>query len=291
MCKINELSKEDILKLSTRFSSASEVFRYLSIESFHSTIYYRKWNAKCKSLGINPKDLFVGRDKKIRVDTSDDVIKKTCQEQKSAVNVFKALGLSPVAGSNFRWIQNKIKQLNIDTEHWKQAKKKQTSKAIKSNIIPIEEILVKNSSYLSSSNLKKRLLKENLLEYKCYECKISTWRGKDLSLHLEHKNGIPNDNRIENLELLCPNCHSQTRTFAGRNKKNKKQETCHRCQKNICSTSMYCKSCTPKETKITWPNNDKLLRMVQETNYTQTAKKLGVSDNAVRKRLKKAKLI
>ena len=291
MCVIDNLSKEQIIELSKEFSSASAVFRHLSIKSCYSTVYYRKWNARCKELGIDPETLFIGKDRSIRETISDVTLISTCQKQTSAVNVFKVIGLS-LSGSNFRWIKEKIKQLNINTKHWAEAKKKQTQKAIKFNTIPIEEILVENSDYLSNSSLKKRLLKENLLNYKCYECGISTWRGKELSLHLEHKNGTPNDNRIENLELLCPNCHSQTKTFAGRNaRKGEPQATCPKCNKNICSTSMFCNSCSPRETKINWPDNNELLKMVQETNYTQTAKKLGVSDNAIRKRLKRAGLI
>jgi len=66
--------------------------------------------------------------------------------------------------------------------------------------------------------MKKILLSKNLLEYKCYHCGIKEWNSKEISLQLEHINGINNDNRVENLTLLCPNCHSQTPTFAGKNK-------------------------------------------------------------------------
>ena len=83
----------------------------------------------------------------------------------------------------------------------------------------LEEILCEDSRF-SNEYIKKIALKEELLYYKCYCCGISEWNGKELSLELEHKNGNSQDNRIENLELLCPNCHSQTNTFRGRNKNN-----------------------------------------------------------------------
>jgi transposase-like protein len=65
--------------------------------------------------------------------------------------------------------------------------------------------------------LKRALLRERLKDYRCECCGISAWRGEPLSLELHHINGDGHDNRLENLELLCPNCHSQTENFAGRN--------------------------------------------------------------------------
>lgn len=82
------------------------------------------------------------------------------------------------------------------------------------NSLPLHKILTKDSEY-NRTKLKERLVREGLKEYKCECCGISTWQNKPISLQLHHINGIHNDNRISNLQLLCPNCHSQTENFAG----------------------------------------------------------------------------
>ncbi len=69
-----------------------------------------------------------------------------------------------------------------------------------------------------AANIKRRLLAAGLLEERCGECGLSEWRGKRLVIQIDHINGICTDNRLENLRMLCPNCHSQTETFGARNK-------------------------------------------------------------------------
>ena len=81
--------------------------------------------------------------------------------------------------------------------------------------LPLEKILIKDSEY-NRTKLKTRLVKEGLKEYKCECCGISEWNGKPLTLQLHHINGIHNDNRLSNLQLLCPNCHSQIENFGTR---------------------------------------------------------------------------
>jgi hypothetical protein len=88
---------------------------------------------------------------------------------------------------------------------------------LKNHMVPLDEVMVENSSY-SRCCLKRRLLEEHIFENKCSRCgQDANWCGEPLVLVLDHINGINNDNRFENLRLLCPNCNSQTPTFAGRN--------------------------------------------------------------------------
>jgi hypothetical protein len=92
------------------------------------------------------------------------------------------------------------------------------SNPAKERVIPLSNILVKDSTYTTIWRLKRRLLREGMLEYRCYVCGLTEWNGKPITLQLDHINGIHLDHRIQNLRLLCPNCHSQTETFAGKNK-------------------------------------------------------------------------
>lgn len=66
---------------------------------------------------------------------------------------------------------------------------------------------------------KAKLLREAYLQRECFECGIAEWRGEPLAIQIDHINGVKTDWRIENLRMLCPNCHSQTPTFSGRNVK------------------------------------------------------------------------
>ena len=102
-------------------------------------------------------------------------------------------------------------ELNLDFNHFKISGY---------NPAPIEELLTneRKISY-SSHGLKKRLITEGLKEHKCECCGITEWNGKLAPIELDHINGNHHDNRLENLRILCPNCHAQTDTYRGKNKK------------------------------------------------------------------------
>lgn len=77
----------------------------------------------------------------------------------------------------------------------------------------LEDILNGKHPQYPTSKLSKRLVKENYLEYKCNCCGINEYNGKSISLELNHIDGNRYNNNLDNLELLCPNCHSQTPTY------------------------------------------------------------------------------
>ena len=148
---------------------------------------------------------------------SDEELINAVKESFSISNVCRILGIKS-SGGNYNNIKNKIKKLNLDTSHftgqlWSKGKKLgPNEKASK----PLSEILVKDSSY-QSYKLAKRLLNANLKEKICENCKSMLWLGNPIPLELHHINGVSSDNRIENLQLLCPNCHALTDNYRGKN--------------------------------------------------------------------------
>lgn len=123
-------------------------------------------------------------------------------------DVLKELGYSTNGNS---WgntiVKERMEKLNLIFT-------KKNIKYCTGKVLPLEKILTEDSEY-NRTKLKERLVKEGLKEYKCECCGITNWNNKPISLQLHHINGINNDNRLSNLQLLCPNCHSQTDNFGG----------------------------------------------------------------------------
>lgn len=134
-------------------------------------------------------------------------------------SVIKMLGLVP-AGGNYVQVQYAIRRLNLDTVHFKGMGWNKGTKYILPHIrSKLEDLLVEGST-CQSYKLKKRLFESGI---KLPKCEICGWAKKSLDgripVELDHMNGNRNDNRIENLRILCPNCHSLQPTHRGKNKK------------------------------------------------------------------------
>lgn len=109
-------------------------------------------------------------------------------------------------------------EFNALKERSRNLLKNRTVKIPKTFEISKESLFRENSPY-ERNVVRHRILRDNLIEYKCSECGITEYNNKPISLQLDHINGVNNDNRLENLRWLCPNCHSQTETYAGKNVK------------------------------------------------------------------------
>jgi len=148
--------------------------------------------------------------------------------------------------------------------------------------------MTKNSSY-GRGPLKKRLLKNGMLKNECYICGIKNeWNGKSLVMVLDHINGINDDNRLENLRMLCPNCNSQQDTFCGRRLKKSipisQRGKCEECGIPIYKNAKRCKKCYGINLrKIQRPCKEELEKMINTMTWVEMGKKYGISDNAVKK--------
>jgi len=144
---------------------------------------------------------------------SEDELKKAVAESLSYRQVLLKLNIV-AAGGNYQCLKKRIQQLAIDTSHFKG--KGWSKNAVIGPQRPISDYLTNKASILSYK-LKKRLLREGYFDYKCYKCLNTEWNQQPIPLELEHINGNHLDNTLDNLTLLCPNCHAQTSTYRGKN--------------------------------------------------------------------------
>jgi hypothetical protein len=148
---------------------------------------------------------------------SEEDLREACRSARSVAQVMERLGLDPRRKRGRNAVERAMREVGLDPrslagQGWSQG----TSRAPRYRKT-LSEILVADRLIHSTHKLKLRLVEQGVLGWRCAICGIEDWRGCPLSLQLDHINGDRRDNRQENLRLLCPNCHSQTDTFAGRN--------------------------------------------------------------------------
>lgn len=154
--------------------------------------------------------------RKHRID--DQQFREIVAQSLSVAQVIGRMGLVP-AGGNYKTVQTRIAQLQLDTGHftgsgWNTGSRYRSF----GRKAALAEILVEKSPYAFTHGLKGRLLKEGWKQHQCEACALREWQGQPIPLELHHRNGVNNDHRIENLQLLCPNCHALTNNYRGKNK-------------------------------------------------------------------------
>ena len=227
-----------------------------------------------KSFGEISKELLITKSQacycnKINLDEYDEkktsyqkYIDKVCELAKKCNNINQILHILGKKSTNeyYKQIRKILEENEVDTTHFDGVYK---PRGIRDKI-PVEKYLVKGST-ISISKLREKLLKEGFKEHKCEnpECGLSEWHGKPIPLQLHHINGDRTDNRLENLQLLCPNCHAMTDNYCGRKLK-KIKETKPRISKII-----------PKEQLL----ND----FKEYGSFSGVGRKYGVCDKTVAK--------
>lgn len=220
---------------------------------------------------------------------SDEKLAEAVKSSTSIMGVLRLLGLSQVGGTHAHY-SRRIKRLNLDTTHFNLGRGWSKGRVLPERRKSADDVLVilPEGSPRPRREQLLRSMMEKGFEYKCSGCSIKEWMGKPITLDIDHIDGNWLNNLEENLRFLCPNCHSQTETFGF-----KKRITHHcECGSEVSRQGKDCRSCASRKKheanpKFNWPSVEEVTEQVRLTNFSQAGKILGVSDNAIRKFLKK----
>jgi len=223
----------------------------------------------------------------------DKQLTTAVKENSSLSAVLRAIGLRP-GGGNFKLVRGHIDRLGLDMTHFH---------------LDISGLMRKSRSFheifcvhspVVGTKLRSHVLKHGVLPYVCTECEnTGTHNGRKLILQLDHINGVHDDARVDNLRFLCPNCHTQTPTYA-RRKPTEKRHSQPRMATGTCSSCgapverlanklkhshkyglrILCKTCAPT---VKVPHETVIETFKQIGTYLGTAKKLGISDTLVKR--------
>ncbi len=155
-------------------------------------------------------------DRPRRYEIRDEQYREAVRQSRSIAGALRLLGVLP-EGGNYRVLHRAIKRLDLDTSHFA-GQSWSRGATIRHRMRPIEDYL-SNRYPIHSDRLRRRLVNEGVLERRCSSCKLETWMDQPVPLELDHIDGNHQNNTLDNLRLLCPNCHALTPTFRGKNKR------------------------------------------------------------------------
>lgn len=214
---------------------------------------------------------------------SDDEFKNRVKNSATMSELLRTFGLEN-KGNNFLTCKKRITELHIDSSHFLNW----TQSSLLTRTMTLENFLniIENDKKIDRNRVKKYILRFSLIDYKCSECGIlPLWKNKKLSLHLEHKDGNPINNKLSNLCFLCPNCHSQTDTYAG--KSLKKIWKCILCdeERSKSSARKFCMNCATKNRKTAERvTEEELINLLKQKPLIQIAKDFGFkTGNSIKK--------
>jgi hypothetical protein len=254
----------DLLPITTNYRKIKSVLEKYNLDFVYQSNNYQNRNLKKKY--------------------TEPELRKIVENSHTYKECFDKLGIRS-AGSNYQHLKKYIEKYEIDISHFDQYYN-HGNRDSKSKI-DLTSILKENSKY-NRNNLKKRLYDEQLLKRECCLCgQDENWNGMKISLILDHINGVYDDNRLENLRIVCPNCNAGLDTFAGKNIKKEKKTLLCECGNAKSRGSTICEECfRKKRRKVGRPSLEELKKEVDDFGYSATGRKYGVSDNAIRKWLK-----
>src|SRR4051794_2182787 len=225
---------------------------------------------------------------------SEDEARAAGAASRSYAEALRRLGLR-AAGGNHRVIKKYVALWGISVDHFDPYASQRRGGAQAQRPRPLSEVLVEHSTY-SRGQLKERLFQEGLRDRACQLCgQGEEWRGRRMSLILDHINGIGDDNRLENLQIVCPNCAATLDTHCGR--QNRRERVCLRCEATFWPERPGQRYCGPEcgrhapprpgprphLRKVPRPPYAQLVREVHAMGWSAVGRRYGVSDNAVRK--------
>lgn len=203
---------EQLIEAVALSSTMSEVFRRLGIRPGR----YEYLRAHIARLGVDAGHLPTATpaSPRSRLTWTDATMVKVVAASRSVSEVGRRLGYRP-SGGIYRMLVGHFRRLGLDTSHFTGQAWARGRTAPGSRRRPLEDVLVRGSR-VGSSDLRRRLVAAGLKDARCEHCGLTEWRGQPLPLALDHINGDHTDNRIDNLRILCPNCHALTDTWCGR---------------------------------------------------------------------------
>lgn len=220
-------------------------------------------------------------------DWSKEKVSEAVKNNYCYLDVLRDLNI-PTRGRNADTLKNKIKEYNLDISHFTFVSKNKGKTKRKS----VQELLIKGS-HVKTVFLKNKLLEAGLKENKCEICGLTEWQGKPLVCQLHHIDGDETNNCLDNLQMLCPNCHSQTENYCGSaNIKPKQKFYCENCGREI-KTKMakLCVACAAKQrtnllldkNNKEFPTKEELENLIKTKTFVEIGKIYGITDNAVRR--------